>query len=67
MKLANEYTIEPDFSTLAGPYSSELPQEMGWLWRVVDDMKAGNIEHRIVADGTDYYVERKGMIITKRK
>ena len=66
-KLANEYTIESDFSILAGPYSAVLPQEMKWLDNVVADMKAGNIEYRVTANGADFYVERKGMIITKRK
>jgi len=66
-KLANEYTIEPDFSILAGPYSSIIPQEMKWLENVVDDMNAGNIEYRVTANGADLYVERKGMIVTKRK
>jgi hypothetical protein len=66
-KLANEYTIEPDFSILAGPYSCVLPQEMKWLDHVVADMKAGNIEYRVTKNGADLYVERKGMIITKRK
>jgi pyruvoyl-dependent arginine decarboxylase (PvlArgDC) len=66
-KLANEYTIEPDFSILAGPYSSIIPQEMKWLENVVADMKAGNIKYRVTANGADYYVERKGMIVTKRK
>jgi uncharacterized protein YwgA len=66
-KLANEYTIEPDFSVLAGPYSAVLPQEMKWLDNVVADMKAGNIEYRVTKNGEDFYVERKGMIITKRK
>jgi len=66
-KLANEYTIEPDFSILAGPYSSIIHQEMKWMENVITDMKAGNIEYRVTANGADYYVERKGMIVTKRK
>jgi hypothetical protein len=67
MKLSNEYTIEPDFSTLAGPYNAIIPQELAWMEKVVEDMKQGNIEYRVTASGSDFYVERKGMIVTKRK
>ena len=66
-KIANEYTIEPDFTILAGPYSPVIPQEMKWLDSVVEDMKAGNIEYRVTLEDGYYYVERRGMIITKRK
>jgi uncharacterized protein YwgA len=66
-KLTNDYTIEPEFGILAGPYSSTIPQEIEWLDNVIADMKAGNIEYRVTKDGADLYVERRGMIITKRK
>ena len=66
-KLANEYTIEPDFSILAGPYSAIIQEEMKWMENVITDMKAGNIEYRVTTSGADFYVERKGMIVTKRK
>jgi hypothetical protein len=66
-KLANEYTIESDFSILAGPYSSINPEELRWLQNVVADMKSGNIEYKVSEIEGEYYVQRKGMIVTKRK
>jgi uncharacterized protein YwgA len=66
-KLTNEYTIEQDFSILAGPYSSMISQEIKWMDNVIKDMKAGGIEYRVTSHEGNFYIERKGMIITKRK
>lgn len=66
-KTNNEYTIDPEFGVLAGPYNPALPQEMEWMMNVVEDMKAGNIEYSVKSEGEGYFVYRRGMIVSKRQ
>lgn len=63
----NEYYIEPDFATLSGAYSEIFPQEMQWMQSVINDLKAGGIEHRVIKNEYGYWVQRKGMILCKKK
>jgi hypothetical protein len=63
-----EYYIEKEFSSLAGPYSMQSKKEREHLQNVINDMKRGKIEYRIVDDKYgEKIVERRGMILPKRK
>jgi len=66
-KESNECIINFDFHPLAGLYNPLLPQEMVWMNRVIEDMKAGGIEYRVVLEDKGYMVERKNMIVTAKK
>lgn len=61
------YQICEDYRILAGPYDKASKTQMKMLNNVVNDMKRGNIDYRIVQEPfTDRLnVERKGMIIYK--
>jgi len=63
----NEYYIEQDFATLSGAYSEIFPQEMAWMQSVINDLKAGGIEYRVFKNEHGYWVQRKGMILCKKK
>lgn len=67
MSKVTKFYIEHGFAKLAGPYNTCLPQERYFLERVIDDMRRGNIEHRVVheSDGM-FYVERTGMILSEK-
>ena len=64
-----EYYIEEDFSVLAGPFYDGNKNDDKYKNNVINDMKRGGIEWRITRD-PNYnrtYIERKGMILPKRK
>jgi len=66
-QLPSEYYIEEDYAVLAGPYEYGNKRDALFKQRVIDDMIAGNIPWRIKEDGDNDYIERKGMILPKRK
>jgi hypothetical protein len=69
--MTNEYYIEPNFSILAGPYNENSPREMIFLYNVIDDLNAGNIEYKLEPSYGEngmlrgMNVLRKGMILPK--
>jgi hypothetical protein len=67
MRNESEYYIEEDYSMLAGPYEFGNKKHEKYLQNVIDDMKRGGIHYAIVNHGPFRYVERKGMILPKRK
>ena len=63
-----EYYIEEGFYLLAGPYEYGNSTHTGMLERVIKDMQRGKIEYRLTKDNRGRtLVERKGMILPKRK
>lgn len=64
--MTNEYYIEEDFAILAGPFTSG-PTDQKYMHRVIDDMKRGNIPWKVQYINGEAYIERKGMILPKRK
>jgi hypothetical protein len=66
-EFTKEFYIEPEFAWLAGPYDTTIKSNQRMLDRVLKDMVAGGIEHRVVEDRVGRsVVERKGMILSKR-
>ena len=65
--MEKEYYIEKDFAVLAGPYLYGNKKDAIYKQRVIDDMIRGGIEWRIKEEGDNDYIERKGMILPKRK
>lgn len=54
--------VEYGFSDLAGPYNILDKQEVAWMENVIRDMKAGNIEYRVVEKDGGHMVQRTGMV-----
>ena len=69
IRATSEYYIEENFSVLAGPFSVTSKSDQRYKNNVIEDMKRGNIPWRLteVSVGGDQYIERKGMILPKRK
>jgi len=66
--MTNEYYIEEDYAVLAGPFASNSRYDQRYKANVIADMKRGNIPWRLsCTDGENEYIERKGMILPKRK
>jgi hypothetical protein len=66
--IKNEYYVEHDYSWLAGPFDPTIKKHTAMLANVVSDMKRGKIDYRVTQDYKGrYMVERKGMILPKRK
>jgi len=61
----NEYYICEEFKTLAGPYNKSRSQSREHLENVINDMKRGNINYKIVGSDSKCYVQRTGMILPK--
>jgi hypothetical protein len=69
--MTNEYYIEEGFAILAGPYNENSPKERVFLYNVINDLEAGNIEYKLEPSfgengtlrGTN--VLRRGMILPK--
>jgi len=73
MNLPSEYYVEPEYSTLAGPYDPTIARHRRMMQTVIEDMERGNIDYRVVDGGPNgangglwSYIERKGMILPKR-
>jgi len=65
--IQNEYYVEKDYAALAGPFSLNVKNQMQWFKNVINDMKRGNIDYRVVENHNgDSVIERKGMILPKR-
>ena len=63
-----EYYVEEGFAWLAGPYEYGNSTHTGMLERVIKDMQRGKIEYRLTQDDRGRtIVERKGMVLPKRK
>jgi hypothetical protein len=69
--MTNEYYIEEGFAILAGPYNENSQKERLFLYNVISDMEAGNIEYKLEdsfgENGTlrGINVLRRGMILPK--
>jgi hypothetical protein len=67
IRATSEYYIEPNFSSLAGPFCPTSKTDQRYKSNVIADMKRGNIEWRIIKINGEEYIERRGMILPKRK
>jgi hypothetical protein len=73
-KVQAPYQICEDYRVLAGPYDKASKHQMKMLDNVVNDMRRGNIDYRVVKEDLPIgspviedrvNVERRGMIIYK--
>lgn len=64
--MTNEYYIEEDFAVLAGPFANNKTEQK-FKNNVIEDLKRGNIPWIITFEENGEYVERKGMILPRRK
>jgi len=65
--IQSEYYIENEFSALAGPYDMTNKKHVKFFDNVINDMRRGKIEHRVVDCNDKKMIERRGMILPKRK
>jgi hypothetical protein len=65
--MEKEYYIEKGFAVLAGPYVHGNKKDAIYKQRVIDDLDAGGVPWRVTTEGYNDYIERKGMILPKRK
>jgi hypothetical protein len=67
-RIEEDYYYEPNFASLAGPYYDDSKRDQRFLKNVIADLERGEIEYLLVKDERNRtWVERKGMLLTKRR